>query len=96
MLRHCVMFRWSEDATDDAKAAIRRGLADMAELECVATFVHGPDAGLVDGNWDYVVNAEFETAADYLTYAEDPDHLALIADVIRPAISARAAVQFEV
>jgi len=30
----------------------------------------------------------------YRTYASDEDHLALIADVIKPAISARAAVQF--
>jgi hypothetical protein len=96
MLRHCVLFRWNPDATDEAKAAVSRGLDEMAKLECVATFVHGPDAGLVDGNWDYVVNAEFDSADRYREYAENTDHLTLIAEVIRPIVSGRAAVQFEV
>jgi len=95
MLRHCVMFRWTDDATDAAKAEVVRGLDRMTELDCVASMVHGPDAGLVDANWDYVVNAEFTSGDRYLEYAQDADHLALIAEVIRPILSDRAAVQFE-
>lgn len=95
MLRHCVMFRWIDDASDEAKEAVAAGLGEMARLDCVASMVHGPDAGLVEGNWDYVVNAEFTDDDAYRTYAADPDHLALIAEVIRPILSDRAAVQFE-
>ncbi len=94
MFRHCVMFRWSDDATHDAKAAISAGLDAMSTLSCVSSFVHGPDAATSDGNWDYAVVADFETPEAYQIYATDPDHLALIADTIRPNISARAAVQF--
>ncbi|MEM7095471.1 MAG: Dabb family protein [Actinomycetota bacterium] len=96
MIRHVVLFTFSDDATDDDKAAIAAGLDRMAELDCVSSFSHGPDAGLVDGNWDYTVVADFEDAPAYGVYANDADHLALIADVIKPAISGRAAVQFQI
>lgn len=94
MLRHCVMFKWTDDATDDAKAAISAGLDQMAQLAMVASFVHGPDAAVSDGNWDYVVVADFDNDDNYRAYANDPDHLGLIADTIKPSIAARAAVQF--
>lgn len=96
MIRHCVMFTWKPEATDAEKAAIAAGLDAMAALPFMRSFVHGPDAGIVDGNWDYVVNAEFDDVDGYRAYADDAAHQALIADHIRPAISARAAVQFEV
>ena len=88
------MFTWNDSATDEAKAEIATGLDEMAALECVAGYRHGPDAGVSDGNWDYVVVGDFASVEDYLTYASDESHLRLIADHIRPNISARAAVQY--
>ena len=96
MLRHCVMFRWNEAATEEVREAITAGLAELAGLECVAAYVYGPDAGLVEGNWDYVVVGDFDGLAQYRTYADDPTHQRLIAELIRPHISERAAVQFVV
>lgn len=96
MFRHCVMFTWNDAATSEAKAAVAAGLDEMAKLDFVSSFVHGPDAGVSDGNWDYVVVADFAGADEYRTYANDADHLQLIADVIKPAISGRAAVQYEI
>ena len=52
MFRHCVMFTFNEDATAEAKAAISAGLDEMAKLEVVVDYRHGPDAGVSDGNWD--------------------------------------------
>lgn len=95
MIRHCVMFTWNDDVTDEAKAAIADGLDRLASLPGVVKYVHGPDAGLVDGNWDYVVTGDFEDRDAYLGYAVDEGHVELITTMIRPNISARAAVQFE-
>jgi len=96
MLRHCVMFKWNEGVSDETKAAISAGLDQLADLDAVAAYHHGPDAGISDGNWDYVVVGDFTTVDNYQTYATDADHLALIADVIRPNISSRAAVQYTI
>ena len=95
MFRHCVMFTWSDDATDEAKAAVSAGLDELAKLEMIAEYRHGPDAGVSEGNWDYVVVGDFASVDDYNAYATEDSHLALIADVIRPIISGRAAVQFQ-
>ncbi len=97
MFRHVVMFRWSEDGvSDDTKAAISAGLDRLADLPATQAYKHGPDAGVSDGNWDYVVVGDFANVDDYQTYATDPGHVALIADLIKPNISARAAVQYEI
>ena len=95
MFRHCAMFKWSDEATEEAKAAVSAGLDELAKLGAIKTFLHGPDAGVSDGNWDYVVVADFAGVDDYRSYATDPDHLELIADLLRPNIAGRAAIQYE-
>lgn len=93
-MRHCVMFTWNDGVGDDVVEAVRAGLDRLAELDVVAAYRHGPDAGIADGNWDYAVVGDFATVDDYRVYAADPDHVALIGELIRPNIAARAAVQF--
>lgn len=96
MFRHCVLFRWKPEVTDEQRATVARGLDELAELAVVQAYVHGPDAGLREDNWDYVVVADFETEDDYATYAADPGHVELIKSHIAPNIDARAAVQLDV
>ena len=96
MLRHCVMFTWSDDVTDEAKAEVSAGLDGLASLPGVVAYRHGPDVGISDGNWDYVVVGDFETTEAYRNYAADQGHLDLIAEKIRPFITGRAAVQYEI
>ena len=95
MLRHCVMFRWNDDATDEAKTAIAAGLDQLAQMDVVSDYRHGPDAGISEGNWDYVIVGDFASVDDYRAYATDEGHVTFIADLIRPNISARAGVQYE-
>ncbi len=89
------MFRWADGVTDDVKKVIGSGLDRLAELDCVSGYTHGPDAGVSEGNFDYVVVADFASVDDYREYATEPGHQALIDELIRPNIAARAAVQFE-
>ena len=94
MFRHCVMFTFNDGVSDDVRAAIGSGLDELGDLDVVQAYHHGPDAGVSEGNWDYVVVGDFATVDDYRTYASDQGHLDLIATLIKPNISARAAVQY--
>ena len=95
MLRHVVMFRWTPEASAEAKARVAAGLAALpAAIETIRAYRFGPDAGLADGNWDFVVVADFTDADGFIAYRDHEDHRALIEQRIRPILSERAAVQF--
>jgi hypothetical protein len=96
MFRHCVMFKWAEGVSDATKAEISTGLDRLATLDAVSSYHHGPDLGVSDGNWDYGIVGDFAEKAAYRVYATEEGHVALINDLIKPNISARAAVQYEV
>ena len=96
MFRHCVMFTWNDQITDEAKASISAGLNRLAELDSVRAYHHGPDAGVSEGNWDYAVVGDFESVDDYMNYADDPGHRSLITEKVAPYVDGRVAVQFEI
>jgi len=60
----------------------------------ISRYQHGPDAGINQGNADYVVVADFSSIEKYLTYRDHPVHRRLIADVLAPLIASRSAVQY--
>jgi Stress responsive A/B Barrel Domain len=98
MIRHVVMFRFADDATDEQRRALARGLDGMpAATGAVGAddYRHGFDAGLNPASWDYVVVADFASADDYRTYRDHPDHRALIRDLVEPIVVDRASVQYE-
>jgi Stress responsive A/B Barrel Domain len=97
--RHVVMFRFTDEATADQRKALAAGLDSMpAATGAIEAdrYRHGPDVGIGEGNWDYVIVADFATAEQYLAYRDHPDHQALIRDLVRPILAERAAVQLEV
>jgi hypothetical protein len=94
MFRHVVMFRWTPDASAESKAELASGLAEMpAAIDTIRSYRFGPDAGLAEGNWDFVVVADFTDVDGYVVYREHEAHQALIATLIRPIVAERAAVQ---
>ena len=95
MLRHVVMFRWTPEASADAKAEVAAGLAALPTvIETIRAYRFGPDAGLAEGNWDFVVVADFADTDGYLVYRDHVVHQALIANAIRPIVAERAALQY--
>jgi hypothetical protein len=91
------MFRWNDDATDDAKQAVADGLAGLpAVIPEIRRYEFGPDLALREGNWDFVVIADFDDTEAYEAYSAAATHQALIAEHIVPNIAQRAAVQHEV
>lgn len=96
MFRHVVMVRFTEEATDDQKQALREGLATMPEqISEIRAYRFGDDAGLSPENFDFVVVADFEHQDDFVAYRDNPAHQKLVADLLRPIVAERAAVQHE-
>jgi hypothetical protein len=97
MLRHVVIFTWTEDtdpATREATLAALRRLPE--EVGGMTSFHVGPDAGLVEGNAHTALVADFPDAEAFRAYAADPRHLEVIAEHVKPNLAARSAVQYEV
>jgi len=96
MIRHVVMFRWADDVDDEHVASVAAALDGLPDaIPEISGYAHGRDLVLADGNHDYAVVGDFDTAADYATYRDHPVHRAFIADLIAGRIAERAAVQFE-
>ncbi len=97
MIRHVVVFTWSPDADAGRRAttveALRRLRQDVGGM---TSFVVAEDAGLSDGNADTVLIADFPDVEAYYRYAQDPVHLAVIAEHVRPWLAARSAVQIAI
>jgi len=97
MFRHVVMFRFVPETTDEQRQAMVDGLAGLpAAVPQIRQYVMGPDAGEVEGNWDFVIVADFDSAEDWRIYTADATHQRVIAERIRPILAERAAVQYRV
>jgi hypothetical protein len=97
MLRHVVLFTWTEDTDPDTRATTLAALRRLPEeVGGMTSFAVGPDAGLVDGNAHAALVADFPDAEAVRSYATDPRHLAVIAEHVKPHLAARSAVQYEV
>ena len=97
MLRHVVVFTWSEDADEERRAATLAELRRLPEtVGGMTSFAIGPDAGLRAGNAHAALVADFPDADAWRDYARHPRHLEVIAEHVRPFLAARSAVQYEV
>jgi hypothetical protein len=95
MFRHVVLFRWTEDATEEQKTILEDRLATLpGTIPEIAEYQFGVDAGINDGNYDFVVVADFADRASYLTYRDHPAHRAAVDECIKPIMAARAAAQY--
>jgi hypothetical protein len=96
MIRHVVLFTWDDEMTDELERQIAAELTALApKLAGVRAYTAGPDAGLVDDNFDFAVVADFDDAASYIAYRDHPEHQDIIRRLTRPHITRRAAVQFK-
>ena len=95
MIRHVSVLTFAEGTSDADVRAIEDALATLpARLPALRAFTFGRDLGLADGNASFVVVAEFDDATGYASYRDDPEHLRILAEVIRPVLAGRAAAQY--
>lgn len=94
--RHVVMFQWADHVADDHVDRVRDGLNALPpEIEQIRSYVHGNDVGVSDGNFDYVLVADFDNVNDFRTYRDHPLHVLFIEEVIKGNTANRAAVQYQ-
>jgi hypothetical protein len=97
MIRHVVVFTWSPSADAQRRQAILEALRSLGrEVGGMTSLVVADDAGLSDGTGDAALIADFPDVEAYYRYAQDPVHLAVLAEHVRPWLAARSAVQIHV
>ena len=90
------MFRWIPEATQQQKQRVTAELSRLpALLPVLRAYRMGTDLGVNEGNFEWAAVADFDDLEGYLTYRDNPEHRAIIAEYIRPIIAERAAIQYE-
>lgn len=94
MIKHIVMFRLEGEGKAEAcrkfKEAIEALPAVLPQLKSVEV---GLDTGDIESNWDIVLTAVCDNAADLAAYSAAPAHVACVA-IIKPLMAARACVDY--
>ena len=97
MIRHVVVFTWSPGADAEQRRTSIEALRRLRqEVGGMSQLVVAEDAGLSDGNADTVLIADFPDVEAFYRYAQDPVHLAVLAEHVRPWLAQRSAVQYQV
>jgi hypothetical protein len=97
MFRHVAVFRFAPDSTAEQHQAIVDALRTLPSIiPELKDYRVGLDAGLAEGNFEMAVVADFDDEAGWRTYTADAEHQRMIAELIRPILADRSAVQHEV
>jgi len=97
MIRHVVLFSWDDAMTEEMEKQFGEELTALARtLPGLLAYHAGPDAGLVEGNFDFAVVADFEDADTYLAYRSNAEHQDIIRRLSAPRAKSRASVQYEI
>lgn len=95
MLRHVVLFTWSAAADPARRKATTQALRRLRQdVGGMSSLIVAEDADLVDGNADTVLIADFPDVESFYRYAQDPVHLAVLAEHVRPWLKGRTALQY--
>ncbi len=96
MFRHVVLLTFRDDAPEGHVERVVEALAELpAHIPELKSYVIGTDARVAEGNADIAVVADCDDQAGWQAYRDHPVHQQVIAELIRPYVSARSAVQHE-
>ena len=94
--RHVVLLQWDDDVPEDHVDQVRAGLDALpAQIPQIRTFLHGSDVGVSEGNYDYVVVADFDNVQDWRAFREHPAHVLFMEEHITGKLKGRAAIQYQ-
>jgi hypothetical protein len=97
MIRHVVLFTWSEDADEARRTTTLDALRGLEQtVGGMSSLTVAEDAGLTEGNAHTVLIADFPDAEAFRRYAQDPVHQAVLAEHVRPFLARRSAVQYQI
>ncbi|MBR8745015.1 Dabb family protein [Nocardiopsis sp. MG754419] len=94
-LRHIALFRWQDGTTPEQVARVEEVLGALpGAISALDAYAFGPDLGIGPDTFDFAVVADVADQAAFVAYRDHPEHQAALA-IIRPLLTERAAVQFE-
>jgi hypothetical protein len=95
MLHHVVTFQLKPDAPADQVERIGEAVdALAAQLPEVRSMAVGRDLALRDGNASFAIAAQFDDVEGFKAYADHPEHVRIVKELIGPFIESRSPVQF--
>jgi hypothetical protein len=95
VLRHVALFRWKPETTAADISKVEAALHQLpSKIPCILAYRFGRDLGVQDGNADFALVADFTDQEGLAIYANHPDHLAVIQNLIRPIVAQREAIQY--
>lgn len=95
MIRHVSVLTFVPDVDDAQIQAIETELAQLPSRLRFRAYHYGRDLGFNEGNASFGIVADFDTLEEYFAYRDDPEHMRILTQVIRPILGARSAVQYE-
>jgi len=96
MFHHVAMFRFKDGTTAEQIEAVGTALGALPDqIDVLLGYRFGPDAGITEGSWSFVVIADLADSSDYPSYKNHPAHVAVVNDLIAPIVAQAARVQFE-
>ena len=94
MFTHVVTFTWNDNVPADHAVTAQQHLYAYAKtLKGCISYTCGPDARINDGNADFAVVSVFEDEAAWHAYDTADEHNRIRAEIFRPWVSVRSAVQ---
>ena len=94
MFTHVVTFTWNDKVPAGHAETARKNLYEYAStLKGCISYTCGPDAGINEGNADFAVVSVFEDEAAWHAYDTADEHNRIRAEIFRPYVSLRSAVQ---
>ena len=95
MLHHVVTFQLKADAPADQVERIADAVNALgATLPEVRSMAVGRDLELREGNASFAIAAQFDDVDGFKVYADHPEHIRIIKELIGPFIESRSPVQF--
>lgn len=96
MIRHVSLLTFVDGVRADQVEAIERALAMLPDRLPIRAYAYGRDLALNEGNAAFGIVADFDDVGDYFEYRDDPEHQRILAELIKPVLASRTAVQYEV
>ncbi len=94
-IKHVVLLNWKDGVSAEQVDVLTAKFSELkAGVGEIKSYQYGPDVGLIKGNADYVIVAEFESEADLKAYLVHPLHRQLLAEVAGPILDSFQSAQF--
>ena len=96
MIRHVSVLTFAEGVTDAQVQQLADAISVLPQRLAIRRYQFGRDLGLSEGNASFGIVADFDSVDDYRAYRDDPEHGRIIAEILRPLITARTVMQYEI